>query len=60
MTQEQPSNDLLRRLPLFVGMPCLFIGIAEWVNTGDLTGKVLVGVGAALLVLAARLGAFKN
>lgn len=41
-------------------MPCLFIGVAEWIASDDVTGRIFAGVGGALLVLAVVLGALKK
>jgi hypothetical protein len=57
---QQSGSKLLLRLPIFVGMPCLFIGVAGWITNGDLMGRVFTGLGVALLVLAAALGAVRK
>jgi hypothetical protein len=41
-------------------MPCLFIGVAEWIASDDVTGKIFTGVGGALLVLWVVLAALKK
>jgi hypothetical protein len=41
-------------------MPCLFIGVAEWIAGDDVTGRIFAGVGGALLVLTVAFGALKE